>query len=256
MAHAVVAQENDDGVIRLARRTHACKETANGSIHLRDAAVAAREIRREALGEKGRGKFFVTHAREVRDDIGRGGKPRLARLGVDEIEDEVRDEVGGPTFGLQRLAAVGQRGIAVLVAAHEVALVPPTVPRRRFGQPRSVGLAGVESPVAAGAEKRRHQRLVGPEIRPRRHAPDARAQVLAASVERGARGRARGGDDEVLEDGGFRGEMVEHRRLDQRIAGEPEVAEPLIVADDEEDIGPSLGFNGGDGSAVRPEREK
>jgi hypothetical protein len=80
--------------------------------------------------------------------------------------------------------------------------------------------------------------------------------VHSSGGERGSRGRARGGDDEVLEDGGFRRETVEHRCLDERVAGEPEVAEPLIVADDEEDIGPSLGFNGGDGSAVRPEREK
>ena len=127
----------------------------------------------------------------------------------------------------------------MLIAAHEVPLVPPAVPRRGLGQPGGVRLASVESPIAIGAEEGRHERFVWPEIRPRRHAPNARAEVLAARVERGARGRASGGDDEVLEDGGFRGETIEHRRLDQRIAGEPEVAEPLIVADDKQDVGAS-----------------
>ena len=91
--------------------------------------------------------------------------------------------------------------------------------------------------VARGLEERRHPGFSRVQVGPGRDAPDAGEQMVAAGEQRGtARGTGRR-DDKVAVHGRFGGELIEVRRFDPWISGEPEVAVPLVVADDEQHMG-------------------
>ncbi|MGC3957532.1 MAG: hypothetical protein QM813_06110 [Verrucomicrobiota bacterium] len=119
-----------------------------------------------------------------------------------------------------------------------------------------IELADVERAVPGGFEERGNARFVRPQVRARRHAPDAGEQVIAPGEERRTRRRAGGGDDEVAEQGRLAREAIEVGRAHEAVAVEAEIAEALVVADDQEDVGLLAGLHGDERRRGQPQEHK
>ena len=80
---------------------------------------------------------------------------------------------------------------------------------------------------------------------------DAVAEFVSARQQRAAGGGAGGADMEVDEPRAFAVEAVDVRRAEDGVAVAGEVAVPLVIGEDEDDVGPAIGDGGSDGRLHR-----
>ena len=184
----------------------------------------------------------------------------IAAVG-DELHGRVGNHVANVAVGLHPCAIVPQGGVEISAVFIDwvgwIARLgqPAPVEHQRLLETLVHGSHGVgiaqmpfaEDPraIAGGGEHVRHGGFVGVHHRAAQEGiDDSRAIVVAAGHQAGPGGRANGHHVEVHQRRALCRQAVDVRRMDQRVAGGPQLAKALIVGKDYDHVGPSACFGG------------
>ena len=252
---AVVAGEDDEGVVTEVVGVEVFQEAADGVVHLGDIAVVLGAVGVVHVGVEtgeflGGGDGFVGFVEpEIQEEGFAGG-------GVEEADGFIDDEAGGIALeradGLAVADEVGGVGVArggVVLRVEPV--VEAVVAGRGFGaidEAVEMPFAGVTGAVAGAFEERgdgdfvRAEADAGARGNP---VADAGTVGVAAGHETGAGRRADGeGRVAVGELDAVGGEAVEVGGLNRRVGEAREVAVAEVVAEEDDDVG-TRGRGGG-----------
>ena len=245
---AVVGDIDDDRIVVLARLLEEVHQVADALVDARNGLIILRQFG-PALGDVGQ---------EVRDDHVLGIVLDLldARVALRAIAEAVglMRQVGGRASAAMRIgrAEVEEEGLAVIAGDDVFAVVghlDRTAAATRQRDVELVDFVGGDVILAdAGCAIAGLSQQNG-------HAPDpveademmmavlvpvlAVVVVVEAAENNGAAGTATGGGAErIVETHAFGREGIQVRRLDRAIAIAAQIAPPMIVTDDQDDVGP------------------
>ena len=268
---AVVVHEDDEGVLGDAERFDLGHEPTDVLVDVVDHAEEVLGVLTEPLSFVQRGVFrsgVVRPVRSVRRDVS-VERTLGGGLAFDPLGRLLEEFVGAVALGLHELAVV-QQGRAIIgilrdiaaaarvaladaAGAMDVHLVETALVRLVFGFVAEVPLAEDTCPVTGLLQ------LLGKRHRSEGHAlafedrvRDAVLELVTAGQQGAARRRARRRDLEVGEPDALGAELIEVRRLEDRIPVGAQVAIALVVGQDEDDVR-TIRRHDGQGDAEREE---
>ena len=268
---AVVGEEDHDRVVSDLEIIELGQQAAHVVINVLDHAVDAGQIIRVVVGRHGMPSLRECRAAEVLVPVMSAilvghlmrcvravecqvDKERLIAFLLDESNCRVGKDVADVAGGFHPLAIVAKRGVEVGAALvrriWRVARLrqAATVENQRFlkapvhGTHRiivaQVPLAEDARAIASGGQHFRERRLIGVHERAaEKGVGDARAVVVAPGHQAGSRGRANRHNVKVHQRHALRGQAIDTRCMDDRVAGYTEFAETLVIREHDDNVG-------------------